>query len=157
MRTALLTLSFIVGVTATAQARLGENPDQLVARYGQPLTEADQKAEGTKVAASDVVFQKGGIEITVTVTDGISVSETFKKLNGKTFTVAETQILLNANAQGHGWEAPNIMNGDRVWMRDDAAMAQLSKDGIFIIKSKDLMNAQAMAKKLEKQPSLDGF
>jgi hypothetical protein len=157
MRIALLTLSFIVSVTVAAHARLGENPDQLVARYGQPLNEADQKAEGDKVAASDVIFQKGGIQITVTVTNGLSVSETFKKLNGRSFSTGEVQILLNANSEGRGWEAPRTTQGDKLWTRDDGAMARLSKDGTFVIKSKDLMNMQETAKKLEHQPSLDGF
>ena len=52
MKLALLTFLFIVSVTATAQARLGETPDQLVARYGQPLSEDDQKGGGDQDCAS---------------------------------------------------------------------------------------------------------
>ena len=87
MRTAFLSILFVLAVTATAQARLGETPDQLVARYGQPLSEADQKAEGIKVALAAVVFQKGGFEIDVTVVDGVSVQEVFKKINNQPLTL----------------------------------------------------------------------
>ncbi len=100
MRTAFLSLLFIIGITATAQARLGETPDQLVARYGQPLSEADQKAEGIKVAEAVVVFQKGGFEIDVTVADGVSVQEVFKKINGQPVTTTEAQDAPNRQFAG---------------------------------------------------------
>jgi hypothetical protein len=158
MKLALLTFLFIVGVTATAQARLGETPDQLVARYGQPLSVDDQKAQGDKVAASKVAFQKGGFEIDVTLSNGVSAAESFKKLNNEPFTLDEIQYLLNVNQQGHAWEAPDKVEGEKIWGRDDAAAAKLSQDGtIFVVKSKELMNDQSLAKKLEHHPSLDGF
>jgi hypothetical protein len=158
MRTAILSLLFIVGVTATAQARLGETPDQLVARYGQPLSEADQKAEGIKVALAAVVFQKGGFEVDVTVVDGVSVQEVFKKINGGPLTNGEVKILLNANSQGLGWEAPDkTQDGGKLWKRDDNATAFVSPDGTLTIKSRDLAVKEAVAKKQEKTPSLEGF
>jgi len=158
MKPALLTFLFIISVTATAQARLGETPDQLVARYGQPLSEDDQKAEGIKIAASTVVFQKGGFEIDVIVSEGVSVAETFKKLNGDSFTLEEVRYLLNANTQGHGWEAPQTVQGTKLWTRDDASTARLNAEGtLFTIKSKELSSAQSLAKRLERHPSLDGF
>jgi hypothetical protein len=157
MRITLLTFLFIIGVTATAQARLGENADQLVARYGQPLTEKDQKADGTKIALADVVFEKGGFRIEVTVTDGISVAEVFQKINGDPISIAESRILLGANAQGYEWAAPQVVNGESWWTRDDNATARLASDGSLTIKSKELVAKEATAKKLEAKPSLDGF
>jgi hypothetical protein len=158
MRIALLTLLFIASVTAPAQARLGENADQLVARYGQPLKETDQKGEGDKVASAEVIFQKGGFQIDVTLTAGISAAETFTKINGEFLTIEEVRTLLSLNSQGHGWEAPQVVEGEKIWLRDDATTARLTSDGAaFTIKSKELISAQATAKKLEHQPSLDGF
>jgi hypothetical protein len=158
MKLALLIFLFIVGVTATAQARLGETPDQLVARYGQPLSVDDQKAEGEKVALNKAVFQKGGFQIEVTISNGVSSAESFKKLNAEPFTLDEIRYLLGANTQGHGWEAPQTIEGEKIWARDDAAAAKLSQDGtIFLVKSKELMTEQSLAKKLEHNPSLDGF
>ena len=158
MRIALLTFVFIVSVTATARARLGETADQLVARYGQPLSEVDQKGEGDKVPLANVVFQKGGFEIDISLFDGLSVAETFKKLNGEALTLGEVRTLLNDNAQGYGWEAPQIIDGAKWWTRDDNAAAKLVRDGtILTIKSRELASKEAVAKKLENRPSLDGF
>ena len=158
MRIALLTIVFIVGVTATAHARLGENADQLVARYGDPLKETDQKSEGIKVASADVVFQKGGFQVSVTMVDGLSAAESFKKISNAAMVLGEVQILLNANAQGHEWAAPVVVNGEKIWVRDDSATARLSQDGVsLLIKSKQLIDAQAAAKKAESAPTLDGF
>jgi hypothetical protein len=156
MRIALLTLVFIISVTATAQARLGETADQLVVRYGQPLKETDQNGEGVKIPLADVVFQKGGFKIEVTITDGVSVEESFKKINGDGLNLAEIRTLLNANAQGYGWEAPQASGGQKKWTRDDGAVAALDQ-GFLTIKSKELMAKEALAKKLEARPSLDGF
>jgi hypothetical protein len=157
MRIALLTLFFIVSVTATARARLGETADQLVARYGPPLSEIDQKGEGDKIPLAIVIFQKGGFEIKVTLSDGISVLETFRKLNGDALTVGEVRTLLAANSQGHGWEAPRMVGGERWWTRDDTATARVAQDGSLTIKSRELTHKEAVAKRLEHAPSLDGF
>lgn len=158
MRIAILTLVLIVSLTATAQARLGETPDQLVARYGQPLSETDQKADGDKVATSEAIFQKGGYQIDVTLVNGVSVAESYKKLNGDVMSVGEVRTLLTANAQEHGWEAPRLVQGEKRWSRDDSATAKLAQDGsLLTIKSRDLIIQQAVAKRLTRQPSLDGF
>jgi len=158
MRLALLTFLLVLGVTSTAQARLGENADQLVARYGQPLTENDQKREGDKIALADVIFQKGGYQIEVTVTDGISVAEKFKKLNGEPLTIGEVRILLGANSQNYDWQAPRVGgNGERWWTRDDNATAHMDSDGSLTIKSKELVVKESAAKRAEVRPSLDGF
>ncbi len=158
MKFAFLTLGLLIGVTATAQARLGENADQLVARYGQPLKETDQKGEGTKVASADVIFQKGGFQINVTLVDGVSVSESFWKINGDPLSIGEVRTLLSANTQGRVWQAPVVVRGDKVWLRDDDATAALLRSGTeLLIKSKALISAQAEAKQLEQKPTLDGF
>ena len=157
MRIVLLASALIVTVSATAQARLGETPDQLVARYGQPLNEVDQKPDGAKIPLARVSFQKGGFEITVTITNGLSVQEIFKKLNGEPITVPEARILLNANAQGLEWNAPRQTSDALIWTRDDNAVAQLSSDGSMIIRSRELAVQEAVAKHLEQRPTLEGF
>ena len=157
MRTLILTLAFVITLAGTAHARLGETADQLVQRYGQPLSENDQKGEGDKIALADVVFQKGGFQIEVTVIDGISVAEVFKKLNGQPLSVDDIRVLLGANSQGREWEAPQTTKGDKVWTRDDNATARLGQDGSLTIKSRELTMKESVAKKLEQAPSLDGF
>ncbi len=157
MRIALLTFCLVVTVAGTAQARLGESPDQLVQRYGQPLSEKDQKGEGDKIALADVVFEKGGFQINVTVVDGLSVAESFKKLNGQPITTLEVRTLLGANSEGHEWEAPESAKGGKLWTRDDSATAFLADDGSLLIKSRELVTKEVAAKKVEKAPTLEGF
>jgi len=157
MRIAPLTLVFIFTTTCGAWARIGETPDQLVARYGQPLNETDQKAEGAKISLARVTFQKGGYQIDVTISGGLSVQEAFKKINNQPITVEEARLLLSANAQGLEWSAPEKKADAMIWTRDDNAVAQLSNDGSMIIRSRQLTAEEITAKRLEQHPSLEGF
>jgi hypothetical protein len=73
-------------------------------------------------------------------------------------TVPEARTLLTINGQGHEWEAPQMVDGEKLWNRDDNATARLSQDGTtFTIKSRELTHKEAVAKRLERTPSLDGF
>jgi hypothetical protein len=157
MRIILLSLALVAITTAGAQARIGETPDQLVARYGQPLNEVDQKAEGAKIALAHVTFEKGGYQIDVTITDGLSVEEKYKKINGQSMTVEEARILLNANSGGQNWSEPQKSTDAITWTRDDNATAQLTSDGSMTIRSRLLAIQEAAAKHLEQRPTLDGF
>jgi len=158
MRIVILSLFFISTLAGIAQARLGETADQLVQRYGQPLSENDQKGQGDKIALADVVFQKGGFQIKVTVIDGISVAEAFEKINGQPLMIGEVRTLLADNSQGHEWEAPQTVDAGKLWVRDDNATAVANQDGTrLIIKSRELVARETMAKRLETRPSLDGF
>jgi hypothetical protein len=157
MRITLLSLAFIVGTMAAAQARIGETPDQLVARYGQPLKEVDQKPDGAKIALARVTFQKGGYQIDVVITDGLSTQETYKKISGVSMTVDEARILMAANAQGFNWSAPQKTSDAIIWTRDDNAVAELSSDGSMTIRSRQIAVEEATAKHLEQRPTLEGF
>jgi hypothetical protein len=158
MRIVLSTLVLVFALTTAAQARLGETPDQLVARYGQPLKEDDQKAEGTKIQLANVKFQKNGFEIDVTITDGVSSEEIFRKLNGQPITVNEARVLMAANAQDRDWNAPHRSADGITWTRDDNATGFLPADGSsFTVRSHALVDEEISAKRLEQHPSLDGF
>jgi hypothetical protein len=158
MKIILPCLLLAVSIPLTpAWGRLGETGDELVARYGQPLSEMDQKAEGNHVPLAELVFQKNGFEIDVSLSDGISSAESFRKLNGDSISLAEARILLTANSQGSGWEAPQTVGDNKEWGRDDGAVATLVGGRILSIKSKDLLDKEAAAKKLVSTPSLDGF
>ena len=158
MKILLLTFLLTASVTATAWARIGETADGLVARYGTPLSQSDQKGEGDKIPLTGLVFQKGGFEINVTLSDGLCVLESYKKLNGDVLTIGEVRTLLSDNSQGQGWEAPQMVEGEKSWTRDDGATAKLAQDGTALtIRSRELIAKETTAKKLESQPSLDGF
>jgi hypothetical protein len=147
----------VLGLTSPAWARLGETGDQIATRYGQPLSEMDQKSEGTKIALVELVFQKNGYEIDVSLADGISSTESFRKLNGDAISLLEVRTILGLNTQGFGWEAPEKGNGDEKWTRDDGATAMLKGGQVLVLTSKELMSKETTAKKLEQAPSLDGF
>jgi hypothetical protein len=157
MKTVILTFCVIFSFTATAWARLGETGDQIVARYGQPLSEINQKAEGAKVPLVFLTFQKNGFEIQVSLSDGISSAESFQKLDGNALNTGEIRTLLALNSQGFEWEAPQTIEGQRRWLRDDAALATVTGGRIFYVESKDLLSKEAMARKLSHAPSLEGF
>ena len=158
MKIACLTFLFMVSVTAPAWARLGESGDAVIARYGQPLSEFDQKAEGGKIPLVKLTFQKNGYEIEVSLSDGISAAESFKKMNGDPLTTGDALTLLTANAQGLQWEAPQLLeNGVKRWTRDDGARATLSDDRIFYITTRQLMDAEKTAAEVTDKPTLDGF
>ena len=147
----------MVGVTATAQARLGETPDQLVKRYGEPLSQVKQAADGTAIALVFANFQKSGFEIEVTLSNGVSVAESFRKLNGDILTLNEVRTLLADNAQGRAWEAPVFIKDQKRWVSDDGTVATLTGSRILNLTSIELLNQEAQAKKVERAPSLEGF
>jgi hypothetical protein len=143
--------------TTPAFARLGENPTELVARYGQPLSEADQKRMGEKIALANVSFQKGGFQIDVVITNGLSVQEHYHKLNGQPINEDEVAALMTANAEGRTWLQPKVINGSRVWTRDDGATATFEGDGSLTVRLPALNAEEAKAKHLEQKPSVEGF
>ena len=157
MKIVCLALIFTVSVTAPAWARLGETGDAVVARYGQPLSEFDQKAEDGKVPLVKLTFQKNGYEIEVSLSNGFSVAESFKKMNGNVITTQEARTLLAANGQGQQWEAPQTTDNVKRWVRDDGAVASLTDCRVLYITTKQLMDAESMAAKVTEKPSLQGF
>ena len=157
MKSALLLLLFTVSLALPAWARLGETGDMAVARYGQPLSEFDQKAEGDKIPMIKLTFQKNGFQIEVSVAGGYSVAESFRKISGDALTLDEARTLLTNNAQGFKWSAPVMVDGERRWMRDDGAMARLSDGRTLYLVTKQLMDAEMKAKSVQRAPTLEGF
>ncbi len=157
MKIAWLASLLLIGVTVSAQARLGEAVPQLVERYGPPVEKADQKPEPGKVAAVVETFQKNGFQIVVTLLDNVSAAESFKKLNGDSFTSDEVQTLLEDNSAGHTWQAPQQVNGKQQWLRDDGSVATLDLTRVLTLVSADLLNMESTAKQLQAAPSLQGF
>ena len=153
MKFVLLASLFLACVTASAQARLGESMPQLVERYGDPLPKDKDKNSPDNMAT----FQRNGFQIDVTLLDGISAVESFKKLNGDPFTVEEVQTLLADNSGGRAWQAPQAVHDEKQWMRDDGSMATLTHQRILKLTSVDMLRAETTNKQLQAAPSLDGF
>ena len=51
----------------------------------------------------------------------------------------------------------STLGGGKLWKRDDNATALAGSDGSLTIKSRTLAVKEAVAKKDEKAPTLDGF
>jgi hypothetical protein len=157
MKTAFTVFLLLAGLTAPAWARLGEGADQIANRYGIPLTKEVEKPAPGRIAALVETFQKNGFSITVTLVNGASAAESFKKLNGSSFNSEEQQTLLAANAGDGSWQAPQNVSGRKQWTRDDGSVATLSGGTVLTIISADMLAAVNQAKQLEAAPSLQGF
>jgi hypothetical protein len=157
MKTAFSVFLLLAGLAAPAWARLGEGADQIADRYGIVLTKEIEKPAPGRIAALVETFQKNGFSITVTLINGASAAESFKKLNGSSFSSEEQQTLLAANADSHSWQAPQNVNGRKQWTRDDGSVATLSGGTVLTIISADMLAAESQAKQLESSPSLQGF
>ena len=149
-RLVLLSLLLLFGAASTARARLGETPDQIVARFGNggPLAIIQN---GPLKDLRQQNFQKQGFDIQVIFTD-ISVGETYTA--GGKLTEDQVQALLAANNEGHPWKEFQ-WNGNRYWDRDDGAKAQLINNQ-FAFKSKLLVDKEERWKQAQ-LPDVNGF
>ena len=134
-----------------AQARLGETPDQIAARFGNggPLFIIPG---GPHDGLKQQEFGKQGFDIQVLFTD-FSVGETYTA--GSKLTEDQIQALLAANSEGHQWKESATGNESRVWTRDDGAQARLTKLQ-FEFKSKFLADKEEAWRKAQ-LPSVEGF
>jgi hypothetical protein len=96
MRLALMPV-FVLAAMISAQARLGETLDQLVARYGTPGNAGGP--HGTVVSIETKMFHKGNWIITVQLINGISVGEKYQKPGGP--NADDIATLLSINSEGH--------------------------------------------------------
>jgi len=141
----LLLLAVLVLTTNQLQARLAETEQELEARYGKPVTQAetfsgkrmvpknefDKYAQRTKpYSIKDVRFYIfNGFRITVSLLDGKSQCESISKIGESlsdqiAFTDDEIQILLEANAGSGKWElAPKGKTTGWLLIDNDKAMA----------------------------------
>jgi hypothetical protein len=148
---------FLAVAMLAAQARIGEDASQLAERYGSPLSRTTQKPGPDKIGLVLETFLKNGFEVDATLLDGVSVEETFHKVNGDSFTSEEIQTLLADNSEGRNWQAPQRVKGSTQWMRDDGSMATLTDGRLFKITSIHLLTEETRAGELELAPSLQGF
>jgi len=96
---ALMTLGVLFCVSS-AFARIGETDAQIEARYGSPLA-SGQGYTSTHVIRS---YQYHDYSIQVDFLDGKSASELFHTTGGRSFSEAEAQTILAANAVLDAWQ-----------------------------------------------------
>ncbi len=146
-----LGVALIVALASPVQARLGETPDQVAARFGigGPLATIQS---GPQKDLRLQNFQKQGFEIHVLFRD-VSVGETYTA--GSKLTEDQIQALLAANSEGHQWKESATDGTYRFWTRDDGATARLM-DTQFEFKSKLLVD-QEEAWRQAHLPNVGGF
>jgi len=158
MRTLLLALLALLGLTATVHARLGETEDAVITRYGKP------KAKMHRAWGDEEMFSMNGFNITVTFLNGVSRGELYRITSGK-ITDDQVANLLSANGEGYSWEElpktdipKNIFAPiKQMWRRPNLSTAALT-DTSFEFKSIFLIIAQQdTANQKPAAPSTRGF
>jgi hypothetical protein len=149
---ATLVLMLLFGTCSQAQARLGETPNQVAARFGKGVPLYLIPHIGPWVGLHLQEFKKQGFEIQVLFTH-ISVGETYRACSE--LTESQIQALLAANSQGHSWKEDGSSGVIRTWIRDDGAKARLAELQ-FEFKSKFLVDKEEAWSKAQ-LPSVDGF
>jgi hypothetical protein len=152
MKIQLLTLFLIVSLTGSAWARLGENKEQLIARYGVLLGER-QIVSSEGVSLNELAFKKSGFNVWVELLNGVSVNEHISNAHSDPMTGLDIKTLLDADAQGHIWK----LTTPNKWQRDDGAIAVLDESYTFNVTSKVLIAADQAAHKAAHAHSLEGF
>lgn len=146
---ALLTL-VIAMLVVPVSARIGETPEQLVARYGKSKPSKD---------ASELSFEKNGLVIFATLWDGVCHSIRFLSVKpgeeaGRQLTRDEIQLLLTANSGGVEW----FENKKNSWISVDAKRsAFIFSDGALCIVTADFIAHEIASRKKESPERTDGF
>jgi len=116
-------------VAANAFARIGEDEQQIKARYGEP-----GKDLGTHGEIHEVGYVSGGFLILVDFVNGISQREGFTKPDTSPLTDQNIKDILAMNAaEGTTWQEAPGKAGDKSWYRSDKkATAVLPAIGKFL-------------------------
>jgi hypothetical protein len=130
MKFIILIITIVSGsicLSIPANARLNETPDQLVARYGEPLKGlARIEAHGQLIPSFG--FTHGGLVIETWIFNGHCIREVFTCAPGSNVSNWEQTVndLISANAQGQQWtQVPLVdpLNPVAGWRRNDGATA----------------------------------
>lgn len=107
-----ITIIILLMLCISAKARLGETPQQCLARYGN--------ATGMDEKKTTFFFEKNGVDVHVTFDGGKCVKISLSKqardgLLRRDFDEQEVLILLMANSDGQTWEKSSGLVDD-VWV-----------------------------------------
>jgi len=93
------------------QARLGESPARLEARYGSPV----QVENGTCSREFECTYKHAGIAIVVHFLDEKSQYESYSSDNGVPMDAAEILRLLEVNRRGGNWKLTKDNGSSKQW------------------------------------------
>jgi hypothetical protein len=118
-----------LALAITGFARIGEDPKQIEARYGQAGKDLGEHGD-----VHEVGYMSGGFLILVSYVSGISQREGFTNPDHAPLTPeAVQQILAMSAADGTKWVEKAGEGGDKTWARSDGkAVAIFPAMGKFI-------------------------
>jgi hypothetical protein len=129
MKALLFALVLSLALAANGFARIGEDEQQIKARYGEP-----GKDLGTHGEVHEVGYVAGGFLILVDFVNGISQREGFTKPDTSPLTDQNIKdILAMSAAEGTTWQEGPGKAGDKIWNRSDKkAVAVFPAIGKFL-------------------------
>lgn len=125
MRLLLLLAVFILPL----HARIGDSPEQVAARYGQPV---DSDPAGPGKLTSRLAYSISGLIIVCGYLEGKVVMETITN-PGRDFLPAEVEALLRTESPHLEWKPYGPYAGNMSYKRADGATATLTGNKLEIV------------------------
>lgn len=151
----LLALIIAISLSSVAFARLGETPQQCIARYGKPATEQKD---------GKLAFIKEGMAIICSFFEGKCDVIAFKNFDAEEIFPTQMkddviEALKKANGGGSAWKKIARVSIDRLWSTEDGeAFAQYGTvDATLLIFSKAAGERMTAAAKKQTEDKLKGF
>jgi hypothetical protein len=139
-----------------AWARLGENEAQTTARYGPRVEMFNAGEQGCNYRT--LAFTTDEFHIVALFIDGICEAVVFQKLDQSAPDPDELDLILKSNSNGFKWQPSNLISDDKLWDRDDGALARYDTVkhtlGIY---SSTYLRAESFRKKMAEKKKADGF
>jgi hypothetical protein len=104
-------LSALLLSASPLQARLGESPARVEARYGLPV----KVENGVCARDFECTYQHGGITIVVHYLDEKSQFESYSNDSGDSIAADEIQRLLEINRRGGKWKLKDDSSSGKKW------------------------------------------
>lgn len=113
----------------TGLARIGEDPKQIEARYGQPGKDLGEHGD-----VHELGYVWGDFLVVVSYVNGLSQREGFTKPDTSPLSAQNVKDILAASApDGTSWQEGQAPNGDKMWSRSDKkAVAIFPSMGKFL-------------------------
>ncbi|HSI84670.1 MAG: hypothetical protein ACAI35_23180 [Candidatus Methylacidiphilales bacterium] len=157
-RTALfviLSALMLMPALPSAQARLGETPEQCNASYGKPVSSDTEDLKTTRFAR----FEKSGLEIITTYSEGKCVQIQFSKLNGGILENEERAALTEASRESaENWLAADAPANTSFLRSDSKATATYStKSKTLTLTNEEWIKSERALRSKEKIQHLKDF
>lgn len=129
MKALHFTILILIGLTAVVSAAIGENEQQIEARYGKPAKMMTERGNFRVLG-----YLSNGFMILVDFVNGISQREGFTSPDNSALSKNDIdQIFAISGGPGLTWDELPDKEGARYWSRSDwKAIAMASADGKYL-------------------------